>query len=44
MNELWLEGGISEWQRGSRFLLSIFSVFTNSGQVTDHVICEVGSI
>lgn len=44
MNELWLEGGVSEWQKGSRFMLSVLSVFTNSEQVVDQVNFEVGSI
>lgn len=44
MNELWLEGGVSEWQKGSCFLLSLFSIFTNREQVIDQVTFEVGSI
>jgi len=43
-SELRLEGGIAEWQKGSRFLLSVFSVSSNSEQVVDQVIFEVGSV
>lgn len=44
MNELWLEGGVSEWRKRSVFLLWVFLMFTNSEQVIDQVTFEIGSI